>query len=83
MGCTYCQGPVDVGGVEVCAECFKVRGELFTKLSNEVIDAYALALAEHASEHLAGNAVKEAYWSGELVALRRMADFLNLDVVGS
>jgi hypothetical protein len=72
MGCTYCHGPVDCRGVEVCAECHKDRGFILGEISQEVLDAHDLAALEYSKEVLSGNEVKMAYWRGELEALNRL-----------
>ena len=47
------------------------------RLRAEITGAIDLAAGEIATERLAGNIVKQTYWSGELTALRRMEQALS------
>ena len=47
------------------------------RLRAEITGAIDLAAGEIATERLAGNIVKQTYWSGELTALRRMEQALT------
>ena len=51
--------------------------EIFNKLRIEIIESYNLAESEVASEKLAGNIVKEAYWNGELQLSSRLRNILE------
>lgn len=44
---------------------------LLSAIEAEMNASFVLAEAEHASEKLAGNEVKKAYWKGELATLHR------------